>query len=338
MKNKRLLSAVTAALILCTQMSVYASAEGLLSDHSEQQGGGLFAYPEEESETSGEAGQEPESVSVSKYAPGQVQIIKATSTFDSARVYWQQLDCNGYEILIKENGSWRHAGWSSSDKSSKVIRGLKKGKKYWFRVRAYNKIDGRKYFGKRSAPVKFRTKGYKQKIDGVTYIDGILIANKTYSLPKTYNPGGLTATTKRAFNKMCSAASQDGIYLYCVSGFRSYETQKYLYDSYVKRDGKAAADRYSARPGHSEHQSGLALDVNNASGWFDGTKEALWIEEHCWEYGFILRYPQDKENITGYKYESWHIRYVGKSLAKKLTKQGLTLEEYFGITSKYKNG
>ena len=175
-----------------------------------------------------------------------------------------------------------------------------------------------------------------QTIDGITYVNGVLIANKTYGLPKTYNPG-ITAETQKAFTEMQKAAAKDGISLTIKSGFRSYATQEALYQRYVARDGKAAADRYSARPGHSEHQTGLALDINKASDTFNGTPEAKWLAANCWKYGFIIRYPEGKESITGYKYESWHVRYLGKDLAKSVTESGLTLEEYFGITSAYAN-
>ena len=97
------------------------------------------------------------------------------------------------------------------------------------------------------------------------------------------------------------------------------------------------ADTYSARAGHSEHQTGLAMDINNASDSFNNTKEAKWIAENCYKYGFILRYPQGKQDITGYKYESWHVRYLGRELAKEVHDSGLTLEEFLCIDSKYKS-
>ncbi|MBQ8966501.1 D-alanyl-D-alanine carboxypeptidase family protein [Ruminococcus sp.] len=171
-------------------------------------------------------------------------------------------------------------------------------------------------------------------IDGVTYVDGILIANKSYALPQNYG-NGLTTETLNAFYDMQRGASYDGISLWICSGFRSYWDQNYLYWNYVKRDGQAAADTYSARPGHSEHQTGLAIDINNASRSFNGSREAQWIAAHCAEYGFILRYPQGKEDKTGFMYESWHVRYVGKELAGKITDSGLCLEEYLGIDSYY---
>lgn len=170
--------------------------------------------------------------------------------------------------------------------------------------------------------------------NGVTYVDGILIANKSYSLPENYG-NGLTAETQQAFYNMQAAAWNDGISLWICSGFRSYWTQYNLYWSYVNRDGQWAADTYSARPGHSEHQTGLAIDINDASSNFNGTPAAKWIAAHCAEYGFILRYPYGKEDKTGFMYESWHVRYVGKDLARKITDSGLCLEEYLGIDSYY---
>ena len=176
----------------------------------------------------------------------------------------------------------------------------------------------------------------KYDIEGITYIQGALIANKTYSLPADFAPG-LDPTCENQFYKMTSDASKKGLYIYFASGFRSYEYQSQIYNNYVARDGQAVADTYSARPGHSEHQSGLAIDVNQIDNTFDNTPEAKWLAAHCHEYGFILRYPQGKEDITGYQYESWHVRYVGTDLSYAIRNSGLTMEEYFGIDSKYKD-
>ncbi len=166
------------------------------------------------------------------------------------------------------------------------------------------------------------------------YINGILIANKSYPLPSDYNPG-VDPTAQSALTDMIVAAKTDGLTLWMRSGFRSYETQKTLYNGYVKRDGTAAADRYSARPGYSEHQTGLAFDLNSLSQSFADTAEGKWLAEHCYEYGFIIRYPKDKESVTGYMYEPWHVRYLGVETAKSVYDSGLTLEEYLGITSVY---
>lgn len=172
-------------------------------------------------------------------------------------------------------------------------------------------------------------------VDGITYVDGVLIANKTYALPDTYAPGGLTSETYDAFTRMQSAASAEGLHLFVKSGYRSYYDQRYIYNGYAQRDGVATADRYSARAGHSEHQSGMAIDVNSTLNSFAGTPEGIWLKNNCHKYGFIIRYPEDKEHITGYMYEPWHIRYVGEELAVAVTASGLCLEEYFGITSIY---
>lgn len=182
----------------------------------------------------------------------------------------------------------------------------------------------------------YTSNGYAiYEADGITYIDGIMIANKTYSLPSDYNPGTLSAECVSAFSKMQLDAERMNLNIYISSGFRSYQTQHSIYNRYVSQDGKAAADRYSARPGHSEHQTGLAIDLNTITQSFAGTMAGQWIEKHCHEYGFILRYPQEKEHITGYMYEPWHIRYVGVEIAGKIHDSGLTLEEYYGITSVY---
>ena len=175
-------------------------------------------------------------------------------------------------------------------------------------------------------------------IDGITYVDGIMIVNKTYSLPSSYNPGGLTDEFMDAFYEMQAAASLDNIYLFVASGFRDYDYQVELYNKYVERDGKEAADTYSARPGYSEHQTGLAADINAADDSFNDTAEAKWMDENAYKYGFIIRFPKGKESYTGYVYESWHLRYVGKEFAKKIHDAGgISLEEYFGITSEYKD-
>ncbi len=181
------------------------------------------------------------------------------------------------------------------------------------------------------------SKGFTiEVIDHIAYIDGILIANKSYSLPSTYAPGFLEITDS-AFKEMQSAAAELGLNLYNSSGYRSYKYQKQLYNNYCNRDGQAAADTYSARPGHSEHQTGYALDLNTITNSFKDTAEGQWIANHCYEYGFILRYPEGKSDETGYMYEPWHIRYVGVDLATKLYNGGdwLTLEDYFGIDSVY---
>ncbi len=172
-----------------------------------------------------------------------------------------------------------------------------------------------------------------------TYINNILIVNKSYPLPKDYRPDNdeLTPETSNAFEKMRVDAQAEGLNLYISSGFRSYEYQAQLYQRYADRDGYEKADTYSARAGYSEHQTGLAFDLNTIDDSFANTPEGKWVAENCWKYGFILRYPKGKEAQTGYQYEPWHLRYLGEDMAKKVYDSGLCLEEYLGITSQYKD-
>lgn len=168
----------------------------------------------------------------------------------------------------------------------------------------------------------------------LTYINGILVVNKTYSLPENYNPGA-DPTAYAALTEMFSAAASEGLSLWVKSGFRSYNDQKWQYNYYAERDGQALADTYSARPGHSEHQSGLAFDLNSLYKSFADTAEGKWLAANCHKYGFIIRYPAGKEHITGYMYEPWHVRYLGIDTATAVYESGLCLEEYLGITSEY---
>ncbi len=167
-----------------------------------------------------------------------------------------------------------------------------------------------------------------------TYIQGVLIVNKTYALPSWYGDG-LTGETQAAFNAMQAEAAAYGLGLYISSGFRSYDTQVSVYGNYVATLGQAGADRTSARPGHSEHQSGLAFDLNTIDHAFADTAEGQYVRDNAHRFGLIIRYPPNKESITGYEWEPWHMRYVGVDLATKLYSSGQTIEEYFGITSAY---
>ena len=166
--------------------------------------------------------------------------------------------------------------------------------------------------------------------DGLTYVNNILIVNKKYGLRKEYNPG-VNIQANEALKLMQNDASVLGLNLKLVSGFRSYETQKKLYNDYVLKYGKEKTDTFSAQPGYSEHQTGLAFDVGEVSDEFANTKSGVWLANNCYLYGFIIRYPKDKIDVTGYKYEPWHIRYLGKDIAKKVYESGLSLEEYLNI-------
>ena len=163
--------------------------------------------------------------------------------------------------------------------------------------------------------------------DGVTTIGGVIIVNRQFDLPKDYGDG-LTDETYSAYLKMREASGYD---MSIVSGFRSYEKQKATFAYWASIDGAEVADTYSAQPGHSEHQTGLAMDISSLRQSYGETSEGKWLAEHCWEYGFLLRYPKGSEKITGYIYEPWHVRYLGTSTAKLLHDSGLTLEEFLGV-------
>ncbi|TLG77509.1 D-alanyl-D-alanine carboxypeptidase family protein [Culicoidibacter larvae] len=169
----------------------------------------------------------------------------------------------------------------------------------------------------------------------ITYKKGLIIANKNNCMPSSYAPGE-SAQAAVAFSQMAADAANEGLSLNDFSTYRSYSGQKSLYDRYVAADGQEAADRYSSRPGCSEHQTGLAFDIggSNSAAWaettFDDTEEAIWLANNAYKYGFILRYPPGKESVTGYMYESWHYRYVG-DIAKTIYDSGKTLEEYLEV-------
>lgn len=187
---------------------------------------------------------------------------------------------------------------------------------------------------------------YKDTV--VTNMDlgyGILV-NKHYSLPEKYAPDDVVTMSNQyaypnnsirkdvyeAFKEMSKEAKEEGITLIVNSSYRTYEEQKELYDDYSDKKGIEYADKYAARPDFSEHQTGLALDIFSPGYGmknFEESKAFAWLSENSWKYGFILRYPKDKDSITGYAYEAWHYRYLGKDLAKKVYESGLTFEEYY---------
>ena len=174
---------------------------------------------------------------------------------------------------------------------------------------------------------------------------GILV-NKYHYLPEEYAPDDVVEMSNwysypnnsireevyNAFIQMFNAAKEDGITLIVNSSYRSYDEQKEIYDNYENSYGEEYADRYAARPDFSEHQTGLALDIFTTGANmqnFEETEAFTWLLENSYKYGFILRYPEDKEDITGYSYEAWHYRYLGKELAEKVYESGLTYDEYY---------
>jgi len=175
-----------------------------------------------------------------------------------------------------------------------------------------------------------------------------ILANKYYNLGEDYEPDDLVNVDIKyyygepkkirseaydAFIEMWNAAYEDGIYLILISGYRSAAHQKEVYDAYQADKGTKYADSIAARTGYSEHQTGLALDIYSkectSQAKFHESKSYEWLINNSYKFGFILRYPKDKQNITGYNYESWHYRYLGKDLAKKVYDSGLTFDEYY---------
>lgn len=176
--------------------------------------------------------------------------------------------------------------------------------------------------------------------------------NKQYPLDEDYIPKDLVTLTEMStifedpeinqlravaakhLKEMFESAEASGILLHARSGYRSYKTQVHLFDRHISDYGETSANQHAAHPGESEHQTGLAMDVTSESVGYDltqdfgETKEGKWVEENAHHYGFIIRYPKGKEEITGYLYEPWHIRYLGKELATYIYESGLTYEEY----------
>lgn len=179
----------------------------------------------------------------------------------------------------------------------------------------------------------------------VEKFDETMLVNKYRELPEDYEPEDLTTidaayasdnnqkATKvvvDAFMEMAKDAEQQNLHMIANSSYRSYQEQKEIYDLYERQYGGQYARDYAALPGFSEHQTGYVIDIANKDHEiFDGTGEFQWLKKNAYKYGFILRYSMDKEDITGYAYESWHYRYVGKELAKKVVDSGLTYDEYY---------
>jgi len=186
----------------------------------------------------------------------------------------------------------------------------------------------------------------------INFNNVLVLVNKIMSLQSSYKPKNLIIPNVRfsfkgpnekqkllpvaakALEELFSAADKEGMILYAVSGYRSYSTQQVVYNGHVKRIGQIEADKISAKPGHSEHQTGLAMDISCKSIAFDldesfgNTAEGKWVADNAHKFGFIIRYQLGKEHLTGYKYEPWHLRYVGSEVATEIYENDLILEEY----------
>ena len=245
-------------------------------------------------------------------------------------------DKNGQDDL-----TWYHAD-KQSDGSYKVHvdTASHKGDAGTYSVHLYYMLNGKRTYiteTKATVPQITETKVSGQLTNNGSYYsvrgkyDDIIVVNKKHGLSKDYNPGE-NPTAKAAFVRLRDDMINQGLNVgRSYSGFRSYDYQKTLYDNYVSRDGQAAADRYSARPGYSEHQTGLVFDLTDKSGnLLEDSRASQWLKDNAHNYGFIVRFQAGKEASTGYMPEAWHIRYVGKE-AKDIHDSGLSLEEYFGI-------
>ena len=233
------------------------------------------------------------------------------------------------KVTVKVNGSYDDEGYSANDNYDGDITS---------KVKVINNVDFSKigtYEIKYSVSDSSSNNTIEKRIINVienidiTYIKGILLVNKKYHLPANFNPG-VDSEAYSALINLQNEASSLGYSLPLLSGFRSYETQKYLFNDYASRNGEELANTFSARPGESEHQTGLAFDVGQISDSFGDTESGKWLACNAHRYGFIIRYLKGKESITGYKYEPWHIRYVG-SAATDIYNMGITLEEYLGV-------
>ena len=167
-----------------------------------------------------------------------------------------------------------------------------------------------------------------------------MLVNKYHYVDKNYIPENLIEINglqinKEAYNsfeEMKKAINKENLNIRIISAYRSFEYQENLYNRYLKNEKQAIVDTYSARPGYSEHHTALAIDFDNEKLDFNKfylTNEFIWMQNNAHLYGFILRYPKDKEDITGYKYEPWHYRYVGKDIAEYIKKHNITYEEYY---------
>lgn len=175
------------------------------------------------------------------------------------------------------------------------------------------------------------TKKTPYNVKSPTYVNGILIVNKKNPLPSTYAPNENSKAASQV-KKMISDMRSSGYDIATnYSGYRSFNTQKTLYNNYVKSDGQTKADTYSARPGYSEHQTGLTFDLLHKNGSLvTKSKEANWIAKNAHKYGFIVRYQAGKESITGYTAEPWHLRYIGDK-ATTIYNSKKSLEEYLNV-------
>lgn len=250
-----------------------------------------------------------------------------------------------YVVLIPMGGSSTIGDWKSNiihfGENEKVVKNVEG------EVQAQENNDSKPQIVVESEESVARRETLKRDLDNGLFI----LVNKQNPLDSSYKPDDLKdikyfasnrtsvgrfmrAEAADAFHQLSEAAAMEGHEIVVTTAYRSYDFQSNLYNSYVKNHGQQEADTFSAQPGKSEHQTGLAADVSSPSVDYEltqdyiDTPEGTWLKENACEFGFIIRYPKGKEDITGYMYEPWHIRYVGKTAAKEIFNKGMTLEEY----------
>lgn len=276
----------------------------------------------------------------------------ATSSFPVYRLYNPNKDLRYYTMDITEKNTLLSSGykeegigWYSSEEEAVPIYSNSKSNMHNFTANfsEYNYL-GKNGWNKNGISWYAQRKATKEESEESNrsltytygycyYVDGIMIVNKKHGLSSSYAPGEdpvAGAAVRNLISVMRSGGYSISTY---YSGYRTYSYQANLYNYYVQMDGQAAADTYSARPGFSEHQTGLAFDLCDKNGQLvESTREVNWIAQNAHRYGFIVRYKAGKESITGYMAEPWHLRYLGVDMATKVYNSGLTLEEYLGVS------
>ncbi|MBR1413630.1 MAG: M15 family metallopeptidase [Bacilli bacterium] len=283
--------------------------------------------------------------------------IKLYKDYKYKQTYEYKLLQHGYKLeevkILEKNFDNKRLDWLLSVPKNKTVLNLLKEKYY-----IANKLDDYLAYEKENANLSLTE--IVLKVNTLTNYDfyehtiesdiskGILLnCNKYYRLPEDYVPEDLvtintnyafgtrqaTKETVDAYINMWNAAKENGIHLMVNSAYRSYSDQEAVYNSYKAKNGEAYADKYAARPGHSEHQTGLSLDIfsidNTSTKTFENSAAYAWLKDNAHKYGFILRYSKDKENITGYSFEAWHYRYVGVEAATKVYEDDITYDEYY---------
>ena len=262
------------------------------------------------------------------------------------------------KIIIKENNNNDTKKDNNKDKRLDELENIDKKIDYF----NYNYIDRYINYKEKNKELSIEQiiKNVNMNLDKTHYEDKIpaknlneetILVNKYYYLDENYVPNNLekinnqyaldnmklVKEAKEAFEKLSKDASKENLNIIAMSAYRSYSYQIDLYNRYAKSDGEEKADTYSGRPGHSEHQTGLAVDVYNKKlpyTSFENTKEYEWMMKNAYKYGFILRFPKDKEEETGYHFESWHYRYVGIDIATYIKENNISFEEYYATKIK----